>query len=243
MEHEDDSTHARKVFKMEMNRRSLLGMILGSACSLLLPTKSISAGLKSLEIPVDANGIPIHCYVWNVPNINGRTCQRHIIPVDDLALIKANTELPYSGYRISQSPNRWASMPLYGESPVENPSLRVAGYIIDDRQVERISPSNPFRLKLLYHHDVEVCFIDGSADDSIAFYLAWQRCRQTPSQESELRKHLANGDGIAIGFRKSNLMSFVAINQAVMDCGVPCFETDKMTESENRCTRTYAHVS
>lgn len=85
-------------------------------------------------------------FLWNVPNINGRTCERYVIPTTCLTPVYPDNTLPYGGYRVQPNCMRW--IPLVDDGfVIGTPALmRVLGMIIDAREIQKVGYPHPIWL-------------------------------------------------------------------------------------------------
>lgn len=85
-------------------------------------------------------------YVWNVPNVFGRTCERYVIPTTAMTPVYPTPALPFGGYRIQPNCMRW--IPLEDNGYVEGTAAlaRVLGMVIDARFVQKCGFPHPIWL-------------------------------------------------------------------------------------------------
>lgn len=85
-------------------------------------------------------------YIWNCPNVFGRTCERYVIPTTAITPVFPTPALPFGGYRIQPNCMRW--VPLEDNGYVEGTAAlaRVLGMVIDARFVQKCGFPHPIWL-------------------------------------------------------------------------------------------------
>lgn len=89
-------------------------------------------------------------FIWNCPNVFGRTCQRYVVPTTAITPIWPCANLPKGGYRIQPNCMRW--IPLNDEGYVRGmPALtRVLGMVIPAEYMQKVGFPHPMWLDDFY---------------------------------------------------------------------------------------------